>query len=288
MSHRAVDMAFQISLPHLQKHVLMALAYRHNHLTGQCDPAMETIAQDCGMSKSSVKAALRSLQALGLIEATQRKDGRVHISNFYTLNFMTKVGQDTTGVGQDTPHPGQDTTEGRAPQDPGVGQDTPPKGEVERGIESGNERKTTPDGVKLVLPDYLDLDLWNDYLEVRRKKRSVMSIRALNGILSRLADFQSQGHDAREILARSVRGNWIDVYEPKENKGGSNGATGVNFWSGSKTAGNINSNAAAVALFEQEEQNLATADEFQPASGGAGDSGDVSNLRPRLIDLRTG
>jgi DNA-binding MarR family transcriptional regulator len=82
MSHRAVELAFQTSLPHLQKHVLMALAYRHNHLTGQCDPARETIAQDCGMSKSSVKAALRSLQVHGLIEATQRKDGRVHISNF--------------------------------------------------------------------------------------------------------------------------------------------------------------------------------------------------------------
>ena len=47
-----------------------------------------------------------------------------------------------------------------------------------------------------------------------RKKRAVMTPRSLNGVLSRLASFKSQGFDPVEILAASVRSNWIDVYPP--------------------------------------------------------------------------
>jgi helix-turn-helix protein len=284
MSHQAVDLAFPVALPHLQKHVLMALAYRHNHLTNRCDPAIETIAQDCGMSKSSVKASLRALQTLGLIEAIQRKDGRVHISNFYKLNFITQVGQDTTGVGQDTPHPGQNTTGDGAPDDPGVGQDTPPKGEVE----SGNERKTTADAVEFILPDWIDPEAWSGYLEVRKKKRAVMSSRALNGVVDRLFDFRSRGHNPDEILATSLRSNWTDVYEPRTSNGGINGAASANFRNASKTAGNLNAAESAFALLDAREANRADVDEVQPPAGRRSDPGDPGAVRGRLIDLRTG
>jgi DNA-binding transcriptional ArsR family regulator len=214
MSHQAVDMAFPIALPHLQKHVLMALAYRHNHLKNRCDPAIETVAQDCGMSKSSVKASLRALQAMGLIEATQRKDGRVHISNFYKLNFMTQVGQDTTGVGQDTtgvgqdtPHLGQDTTGDKSPHDPGVGQDTPPKREAE----SGRERKTTA-VAKFVLPPWIDREAWAGFEEMRNKIRKPMTDRARGLIVKELDKLRAAGNDVATCLNRSTTKNWTDVY----------------------------------------------------------------------------
>jgi len=124
MSHRATTWAWQQqNLPALQKLVLLALADRHNNDTGRCDPSMQLVAEDCGMSRDSVKRAIKGLQESGLITAQERKVGTTNISNYYTLN-MTPVGAISTGGG--------------CSQHRGVGANSPTNLEVEPVIESGN------------------------------------------------------------------------------------------------------------------------------------------------------
>ena len=65
------------------------------------------------------------------------------------------------------------------------------------------------------LPGWIQLEAWEGYLDVRRKKRAVMTERALHGILDRLGEFRARGHDPNAVLATSMRSNWTDVYEPK-------------------------------------------------------------------------
>jgi hypothetical protein len=59
MSFQAMAWAVNFDLPVKQKMVLLMLANRTNADTGRCDPSMDKLAADCGMSKTSVKSAIR-------------------------------------------------------------------------------------------------------------------------------------------------------------------------------------------------------------------------------------
>lgn len=86
------------------------------------------------------------------------------------------------------------------------------------------QRQKTSTKVVIELPPWVDIELWGAYLEVRKKKRAVMTERALKAILDRLAHFGDKGYEPMDLLATSVRSNWIDIYEPKNN-GGTNGTS---------------------------------------------------------------
>jgi hypothetical protein len=123
--------AVKQKLPALQKIVLLMLADRTNKDTGRCDPSIDRLAGDCGMSKTSVKNAIRTLISVGLITAIPQKIGTVNLPNQYALN---------TGVGHDMPGGGAQCAGG-------VGHDTPPNLEVKpviKPISVDNTSSTCP------------------------------------------------------------------------------------------------------------------------------------------------
>lgn len=76
------------------KAVLMLLASRHNHQTGQCNPSLATIAADAGLSRQTVVSALTKLAAAGLIAWTKAAGARGHRApNRYELRVSEGVGQ---------------------------------------------------------------------------------------------------------------------------------------------------------------------------------------------------
>ena len=96
MSHRATNWAVSIrGIKPQAKIVLWHLADRHNKDTGRCDPAQETLARDCEISRSSLNNQLRVLEAAGLIKRIQRvhPDTKRRRSTAYILNFGTKMPQ---------------------------------------------------------------------------------------------------------------------------------------------------------------------------------------------------
>jgi len=102
MSHRATVWAIEQKLPALAKLVLLILADRHNGDTNRCDPSMDRVAVDCGMSKDSVKRQVKILEGMGLIVVHQRKTGTVNLTNFYSFNMEVLRGvsaNSTQGVG---------------------------------------------------------------------------------------------------------------------------------------------------------------------------------------------
>ena len=94
MSFQAMTWAVEQKVPALQKLVLLMLANRLNHDTGKCIPKIKTLAEECGMSETSVKTAIRGLADAGLITIVPRFQESVQLPNAYVLH---------TGVGRQTP-----------------------------------------------------------------------------------------------------------------------------------------------------------------------------------------
>jgi hypothetical protein len=86
MSFQAMTWAVEQKVPALQKLVLLMLANRLNHDTGKCIPKIKTLADECGMSESSVKTAMKGLSEAGLITIVPRFQESVQLPNAYVLH----------------------------------------------------------------------------------------------------------------------------------------------------------------------------------------------------------
>ena len=206
MSHKATVWAFSQKLPALQKLVLIVLADRHNGDTGRCDPSMERISEDCGMSKRSVRSAIRSLETAGIITAIHRFEGPVQLTNSYRLNIQQNVG------GR------QDVPRGEAGDAPGGRQDVPPNQELKPVIKprEGATTKKRQTDVEEGLPEWVDQDAWNGFVEMRTKLKKPISERAKTQLLKKLREFCDKGYSSADVLDYSTTNCWQGLFEPKD------------------------------------------------------------------------
>ena len=99
MSNQAINWAISQPIRGPKKAVLVALANRANKDSRQCWPSHKLIASEAGVAVSTAKKALNGLRERGLIDWTQRPDGKGGLSsNLYTLLY---------------PQPGDDRPPGR-------------------------------------------------------------------------------------------------------------------------------------------------------------------------------
>ena len=89
MSNQANKWAFDLmptsTLDTIDRLILAVLSHRHNHKTGECFPAMATIAQIAGVSERRVRTGIRNLEAAGLITTRRRVGQAGNSSNQYGL-----------------------------------------------------------------------------------------------------------------------------------------------------------------------------------------------------------
>ena len=92
--------AFEQDLPALPKLVLLKLASRAKETDGTCYPSIDRTAKDCGMSRNSVKRAIKVLAKRKLIKVVAQFNNGEPTSNLYTL-----LGRATQSLGRATQAP---------------------------------------------------------------------------------------------------------------------------------------------------------------------------------------
>lgn len=107
-------------LPTNLKMVLIMLANRTNHDTGRCDPSHKRLADDCGMSVSTVKRAIDKLEEMGLLTIELRKNGSVNLPNQYVLH-LDRVGSHSTHPAQKEHTTGHGEPRGESTENRGGG-----------------------------------------------------------------------------------------------------------------------------------------------------------------------
>jgi len=71
---------------------------------------------------------------------------------------------------------------------------------------------------EFILPDWLlpFQEDWNHFLEMRIKIRKPATFRAKELLVSKLEGFKNQGFNLGDILKQSIRNDWQDLFEPKQ------------------------------------------------------------------------
>lgn len=95
MSFQAMAWAVEQKLPATKKIVLLMLANRVNSDTGKCVPKIKTLAEDCGLSETATKSAIKELAELGLLSIIPRFYDGQQLPNQYHLN-PEGVGREVT------------------------------------------------------------------------------------------------------------------------------------------------------------------------------------------------
>jgi Helix-turn-helix domain len=126
MSFQAMAWAIKQPLPTYEKFVLLALS-NYTNQDNQCWPSIDTIASDTGLSRTSVKIALKGLEKRHILSVDKRVENRVHSTNIYTI-LMEGVGRNTTG--------------GRSPHDPKPIKEPIISKLIDRTVRSSSFRKT--------------------------------------------------------------------------------------------------------------------------------------------------
>jgi uncharacterized protein YdaU (DUF1376 family) len=69
-----------------------------------------------------------------------------------------------------------------------------------------------------VLPEWIPLETWQSFLEMRKKIKKPPTEKAVELLIAKLKKFKDAGQDIQAILEKSITSNWQDVFEIKENK----------------------------------------------------------------------
>lgn len=81
-------------------------------------------------------------------------------------------------------------------------------------VEKSKEEKS-----KAALPDWIPLEAWNGFIEMRKKSNSPFTERAKALIIGQLLKLKEQGQDVTAILDQSTANGWKGVFPVTQSKG---------------------------------------------------------------------
>jgi hypothetical protein len=100
--------------------------------------------------------------------------------------------------------------------------DTETDTETDTDTDTDTEKKQNADA--FVLPEWIPKKTWTEYLKTRKKKKAAETKYALDLVISELQKIKTtHNHDPVDVLNKSIKSGWIDVYPLKNDGGNGNG-----------------------------------------------------------------
>jgi hypothetical protein len=202
MSVALMTEVWKINLPASEKLVLLALADCAND-EGGCWPSMATLTKKCSKGERTVQAAIKALVDAGHLT---RKE-RLGKGCFYTVHPRNNCTPAETAPPQ------------KLTQTPAEIADKPSRTiNVDKANALPTKRASVP-----AMPEGVELNVWNDFLELRKAKRAPLSNTALAAIEREAALAGWSLNDAlAECAARGWQGFKADWVKERSNNGTAN------------------------------------------------------------------
>lgn len=242
--------------------------------------AVRFMAEKWRWSKSKVDRFIQKLENRDMIRDTSRDGAQIYSIKNY--NHFHVVGIPKRDANRDGDRDGSGTAAGQQRDKEETGKQGNKETEQQEAPAGAGDlfpvlRETSKALVVVQsLPDWLPLDAWNGYLQMRKKIRMANTDRAISILLKKLTDFRARGHDPTAILDEATTKNWKSLYEPKMDQGHGHSRQG--------TANRNNLAGAALAI-----QSLNADDEqFGQAAGDSDAGGPLLPLLDAGFHARTG
>jgi len=71
---------------------------------------------------------------------------------------------------------------------------------------------------KMELPECVSSGAWEEWIAYRRQRKLSCAEMTLNAQLKNLEAWHNDGHNANEIIGRSIANGWQGLFEPKNNQ----------------------------------------------------------------------
>ncbi len=195
MSSEALAWAFKSDVkPSSVKFTLVALCECANYQTGKIFPSIKHLCQITGQDRKTVISNIGKLVSEGWLCETGERVGRTGQIKVYQANIGTVPKAEQSQERNGSVFPVKQSQK----------RDTEPSREPSRHID------------KVELPDWLPMDAWNGWVEMRKKRKRPLTDRAIARAINKLDAIRSKGHDIEDLLDRSTINGWLDIYEPKE------------------------------------------------------------------------
>ena len=208
------------------KLTLMALADFSDD-EGYCYPSYEVLAKKISKSKRTAIRAVEKLAELGFLKKEKRElnDGTSRTNLYKIVSENERVTQtppmmtnEKEAVTYMTSH--SDTDDTRAVTNVSLHSDkgvTPinitTNRTVSRTIKEPSINPLPPKGVSL--PDFIDPNLWQEYLAYKKERREKLSTKGIEMKFSEWAKWASDGIDVNECIREAMRNEWQGVFPPK-------------------------------------------------------------------------
>lgn len=212
----------------LRKLVLIKLADNASD-SGECWPAVATIAFECEISERSVQNHIRQLVADGFVRVEERRGANgVNRSNIYHLSFnndganpapyqngsiseganaapygASPAPQGANGAGGEGASPAPRTSQLLdpviEPKDPPL----PPKG------------KSKFDPLLVELPEWLPRQVWSEWVAYRRQlQKPIKTQYGVTGAINKLEEFRRQGYTPMVVISHSMANEYRGLFAP--------------------------------------------------------------------------
>ncbi|MXV43487.1 hypothetical protein GS501_00125 [Saccharibacter sp. 17.LH.SD] len=228
MSYSAMKWARHQQLPTSEKFVLFIMADCAREGDNVSFPSLKTLVADTGMSERTIQRARKALVRHGLIVREPRygQSGfRLCFDVMVASESVSDTKNDTRTVNSDTvsetPSPCHPVTvspldDTVSPQNDTV---SPPPNHHITTIEPEYIPPISPkpkkSAQKFAPPDWVPLEAWAGWVEMRRAKKRPATQRALELSVKELAKLRDAGNDPGEVLDQSTQNGWQGLFPIK-------------------------------------------------------------------------
>jgi len=172
---------------------------------------------DSDISQADILTWLTSLQNIGNITFFENHNGKAYgfIPTFKEHQPIKKPSQ--------WRYPSMEGCSSREPVNHQWGTSREPvslgeEGGGKREKVRGKSKKVKGKGIKL--PDFIDKEVWDAFLEMRVKMRKAPTDKAKELLVKDLEKLHASGDDANEVLNQSIKNNWAGVFPLKGGQSG--------------------------------------------------------------------
>ena len=180
MSISLMTEAWKSDMPSGRKFVLLSLCDNAND-QGECFPSISMIAQRCSMGVRTVQSHIHDLEKMGILSRIERA-GRSTIYRIDPRRFCTPTPADSAPRKNCTPQISHPTPADSAPPPPQISHPTPADFAPITIKEPSIEPKGNPKSSVLACPSDVPRQVWDDFLSIRKAKKSPLTSTALEGI----------------------------------------------------------------------------------------------------------